>query len=1128
MLEHDTLLLASGCAESRSTMRAIFEEGFNLLEASSDRQTMLLLEQNHNCIASLILDATLSSGIDMQILTQIGNSATLRKVPVVVLTPPEQPEMVASALRMGAMEAMGGDTDSFVLQRRVQNIVDLHRHKWHLEELVEEQSSILKNSNDAMVGVLSSIVEYRSVESGQHILRIRGFTKILLQEIARSSSRYELVEQTIDMISSAAALHDIGKISIPDAILNKPGPLTGEEWQIMQSHAVTGCQIIENLSEIGDHEYLRYAYNICRYHHERWDGSGYPDGIAGDHIPICAQVVGLADAYDALTTKRVYKAAVSCEQAANMIIGGECGTFSPLILECFKHVTGCFAELARCYADGRSPNTEDFDTRLPGPAQMEELDALQALRSKYQMLLHYVDAAVVEVDVDQGVYHVVYNPDPNLELLNNNSSLEEFVRSIIDQTALPAEKEKLRTFVAEEIPRFLREGLMRLHYRMPVYAAGVPHWYDLTILRQSLADRNARKIIAIWQEEGNDRIRTLPAEELPENLCLCINDRWLTLKNSGRQIAGLLNYTREELGELFHDRLMELILPEDREMVRRQTAAQLVQGRRVELEYRLRHKNGSTVWVLHRCRLETDAAGEEQFWGILVDITATKRKQEQLQKQLQRQQIILSQTENVLYEWDVATDKLTFSDSWEQIFGYPPAEGNLLALLSAGSHFYPEDVGVVLESMAAMQSGNDYQVMEVRIVKADGRYLWCRFRSTGLRNEKGEIVKIVGIIINVDEEKRSAQALQERAERDTLTKLLNKHAARQQVESYLAGSSANLHCALFIIDLDDFKYINDRYGHMFGDSVLFQAAKEIRRLFRAQDIVARIGGDEFMVLMRGVTDRKLVENRCVQLLDAFHNVMQSQLRGRYLSCSVGVALFPQHGSSYSELFQRADQALYYAKDRGKSSYAIFDNGDAFYFNRRKLETAINERIESDDRSGLAGGNTVHYVFRHLYESQDLDATIQELLTLVGRQMNGSRAYIFENSEDNRFCSNTFEWCNEDILPEIGNLQNISYTEDIPNLTGMFDEQGLVYCPDIVQLPEDLYHILERRGVKSILLCAIRDNGVMRGFIGLDECRVNHYWTKEQTDLFRVFGETLSVFLLKKRAQDKNIRLRKEK
>ena len=302
--------------------------------------------------------------------------------------------------------------------------------------------------------------------------------------------------------------------------------------------------------------------------------------------------------------------------------------------------------------------------------------------------------------------------------------------------------------------------------------------------------------------------------------------------------------------------------------------------------------------------------------------------------------------------------------------------------------------------------------------------------------------------------------------------------------------------------------------------MLTQTAREIKKLFRNQDIVARIGGDEFLVLMRGVSDQKLVESRCQQLLNILQNVFQHQKHKLPMSCSIGVALSPEHGKSYYELFKRADQALYWAKDKGKNNFVFYNEAEEKLNFQKGIVSAVNNRIDSDEEPGLADNNLVRYAFQRLYGSKNVENAINDILELVGRKMNVSRVYIFENSDDNRYCYNTFEWCNEGIAPEIQNLQGISYEEDIAGYVDMYNEQGIFYCPDIDELPENIYDIVAPQGIKSLLHCAIRDGGVFRGYIGFDECVELRYWTKEQIETLTYFAEMLSTFLLKHRKQEK--------
>ena len=1126
MTKHDTLLLACGTPENRQRLRSILEENYNLLESANSHQTILLLEQNIQCIAAVLLDITNPDVLRQELLTQPATTALLDQVPVIVITRDDNSQVLQLAFRFGAADVIPIHYDPYAFTQRLENIIQLHLHKRHLESLAEEQANMLQHSNDIMVDALSSIIEYRSVESGQHVLRIRHFTKLLLGELVRCCPEYGLTDTVVGIISSAAALHDIGKIAIPDAILTKPGKLTPEEMEQMKTHCLTGCRILQRIGALGNQDYLRYAHNICHYHHERWDGRGYPEGLAGDDIPICAQVVGLADVYDALTTKRVYKEAYSFDTAVNMILKGDCGAFSPKLLECFKHVTEDLEAMARAYADGLAPDSEDFDVTLPPPDMAGKDAGIERTWAKYQALVHYVNVFLLELDLDQDLFHLIYNPYPELHSFHNISNLQGLKNLLLEELVVPDQRQEMEHFIHRELDTFIATGLRRIHHLFRLRSADYPQGqlFEVTLLRINPGETTRRTLAVLCRKLTEDQPKTdLPEPTFPglaDYSYHCRFDQGFTLVSldgPGKDLAG---YTQEEIARLFDNRLLEMVVPEDRERILQACSRQFRVGKSLTIEYRLRHKDGSVIWVLDKTNLILDNQGQELLQSFLIDITANKKTLEELHRQLSRYEIILAQTENVLFEWDTVTDRISFSNTWEQIFGFQAQSADVRDALANGSYFHPDDLPRLFDRISNLENGSNYEAVEVRIASAKGHYIWCRFRASAIRDPEGALKKIVGIIINISAEKQAQQNLLDRADRDSLTKLLNKHAARKKAELYLQQLGHQAHCALLIIDLDNFKQVNDRYGHLFGDSVLTKVSAEIQRLFRSRDIIARIGGDEFLVLMRGISDRSLVESRCKQLLQALHSAFRNQHYVLPLSCSIGVALAPEHGSVYVDLFQRADQALYQAKALGKDIFVFYDPQQFPASLPQRNLTAINNRIDSDEEPGMADGSIVQYAFQRLYTSRDVSQSINDILDLVGRQLNVSRVYIFENSPDNRFCSNTYEWCNEGIRPEIQNLQNISYETDIPDYEQNFNEQGIFYCPDISVLPQKAYDIVAPQGIKSMLHCAIREGNVFRGYIGFDECVTQRFWTKEQIQVLTYFSEMLSVFLLKKQAQEK--------
>lgn len=1129
-MNRNTLLIVDDMEVNRAILRSLFEDDYNLLEAQNGDQALMMLNQYADTIAAMLLDIVMPVKDGYQVLEEMAQAKLLGSVPVIVITAQDSSENEVRAFDLGASDIVMKPFEAHVVRRRVQNVVELHQHRRHLEELVEEQAVGLRESRDVLMDALSSVIEHRSIESGQHVLRIRMFTRVLLEDVMHSYPEYGLTDRKIDVIASAAALHDIGKIAIPDVILNKPGPLTEEEFEVMKTHTEKGCEILAGLERMHDKEYLQYAYNICRYHHERWDGKGYPEGLKGENIPICAQAVGIADAYDALTTDRVYKQAYTPETAYNMILNGKCGRFSPRLMECFKNVQKAFADLTRNYADGLSPRAS-FKEAPPQPLkQVKELEnTLELGQIKYFAMLRYENSTVMEVDAESGVYHLVYKESNDFDAFRSGTLFEASCSAFLQSSVHPDDREHLQ--ISSYIQEFLVSGAMERSWKCRVFhrACGEYVWYEATMLRINTKTVKQHKILLVWRKLGRDLPAVGEKKSIPlpimENSMIgiqqCRNDRWFTMLQINDGVVSLLGYSREDLQEMFQNRFIEIIHPEDREAVIQQIRKQLDNGNTFELEYRAFTKDGRVLWLLDKSQLFMGADGVEYLNCVLIDITKSKQEQEELRLTMERHQIIMDQTNDIIFEWDIRLNQIYYSPNWIKKFGYEAISKDISTRIPQASHILPEDIPVFVVLMNDVRTGAPYGEAELRIANAEGQYLWCRIRATTQFDHEGKPIKAVGVILDIDGEKRRTQDLIDKADRDNLTNLHNKNAARHRIQGLMKQQEDTKTSAMMVIDLDNFKVVNDSFGHMFGDAVLLEASARLQKLFRPEDVVSRIGGDEFLVYINNIPNKSFLLDRAEKLTASMQGVLAEELHEYPLSCSVGVACFPNDASDYQELFLCCDKALYKAKSKGKNQFILYDNatmGHPFGLEPQQMAIA-STRIESNEAYDFETANMVQQVFRVLSQSGHVEKAVRSILEMVGRKYHVSRAYIFEESEDGSYCTNTFEWCDDGIEPEIDQLQSVAYAE-IGDYHENFDANGIFYCTDTSVLPKEQYELLASQGVRSLLQCAIHDTGKFAGFVGFDDCTNKRVWTQSQINALTFVSELLSIFLLKKRAQDR--------
>ena len=332
------ILIVDDSEMNREILTEMLQDDFRILEAENGEEALKMLKQYDTGISLMLLDIVMPVMNGFEVLAAMAREHWMDDIPVIMISSEGSEEYIRRAYEMGIADYIRRPFDAKTVYQRVFNTIKLYAKQRRLISLVADQIYEKEKNNRMMVGILSQIVEFRNGESGPHVLHIQTLTRLLLERLVQKTGQYGLSWSEQYMISMASALHDIGKIGIDEKILNKSGKLTKEEFDIMKTHTLIGATMLENLKMYQGEILLEVAYQICRWHHERYDGKGYPDGLVGEEIPISAQVVSLADAYDALISDRVYKKAYSHEQAVKMILNGECGAFNPVLLECLTDI----------------------------------------------------------------------------------------------------------------------------------------------------------------------------------------------------------------------------------------------------------------------------------------------------------------------------------------------------------------------------------------------------------------------------------------------------------------------------------------------------------------------------------------------------------------------------------------------------------------------------------------------------------------------------------------------------------------------------------------------------------------------------------------------------------------------
>lgn len=779
-----TILIADDSEMNRIILTDMLGNEYTVLEAKDGIQTINILREKEAEIDLLLLDIVMPELDGFGVLKAMKTYGWIGQIPVIMISAESAVNLVEQAYEMGVTDYINRPFEALVVRRRVVNTLKLFEKQKRLVQMVAEQVYEKERNSDMMIAIFSHIVEFRNGESGPHVLHIRIMTQLLCRHLAKKTDRYLMTEEDIAMYSTASALHDIGKISVPESILNKPGRLTGEEFEIVKSHSEIGAEMLKSILKTRKDPLITIAHDICRWHHERWDGRGYPDGLQGEEIPVYVQIVALADVYDALTSERCYKKAFSHEQAVEMILNGECGAFNPLILECLTEVSD----------------------QLKKELQREGAPA-------------WADEPQTTAKMDQ--------------LLRNNE-LEESAKIL---KVMEQEREKARFFAST--------------------AEEIQFTYNAVTSMVSLSEWAAKKL-------GLEQTFIDPQK----------SDQSFLGKEKIAELAEALHHTTPEKPDV----KLELRLPADGEL-------------------RWHRIHARSLWTMEE---------NPEYRGAVGKITDIHDQYADKGETAEDVSCFGEDVVSVMQKLALVFDKVRLVDVQKTAAFELGSDGMIHE--SACSCYHMWNRGSRCENCISLQA-----------VRQKKRFSKLEFTDTHIYQVIAQYVKIenkayVLEIVNCIEDMFLLGA-KEKGEltdkilqynkalyTDSMTGIYNRRYYEEKADQIERAAVA-------MIDADNFKTINDTFGHLAGDQALKAISQAINANIRDADMLIRYGGDEFL-LIAPLTGKKEFEDKLEQIRRSVEELSLDEYPDMKLSVSLG-GVYSE--DTLQNAVEAADCLMYQAK-----------------------------------------------------------------------------------------------------------------------------------------------------------------------------------------------------------------------
>ena len=781
------ILIADDSAMNRAILVEMLGDGYDVIEAENGREAVRVLQSAPE-IDLLLLDIMMPEMDGFEVLEQMKRYGWIEDVPVVMISAENGSAYVERAYDLGATDFISRPFDMAIVRRRVTNTLMLYTKQKQLVGLVARQVYENQKSNNLMINILSHIVEFRNGESGSHVLHIHTATELILNHLVKKTDKYKLSAADIAMIGTASSLHDIGKINIPEEILNKPGRLTKEEFEIMKTHTTIGAHILENLPFQQEEPLVKVSYEICRWHHERWDGRGYPDGLKGEEIPIAAQVVALADVYDALTSERCYKKAFDHDTAVRMILNGECGTFNPLLMECLTEVAD---DLHRALTDNEAAAQMNFGsaTRKITDALLHENDLPETGRLENAL----------QIEQQKHTFYVDHTPDLQLDYneASDTATMSEWgVKHLHCPREMPFKNAMETLLVSPNDRSAMLDAIAKTDADHPDTAVtvllsvdGLLRWYKVHIRTLWMRGEETTRVGLVMQAEDVHEKTIRDAKEVTKE----------TIITTGKGMACMM-------------RMLKNVF----DVVR-------------------------LVDVGHTCVLSVDEQGK------IVDEDHPCYAVWNRENRCENCVSFKAFTQKT----QLAKIEFMGEDAYQVISKYVEVEGRACVL---------ELVVRLRKDMPLSFHGREHLV-------------------------------------------RSLHQYSQELYLDALTGAFNR---RYYEEQFCGQDSAD---GVAVLDVDNFKAINDTYGHQAGDAALRTIVQAIVGCIRGSDILIRYGGDEFLLVFPDIPE-PVFHRRLQEISSAVSDATVPDHPEMRLSVSVG-GVYKM--SPLSDAVYHADTLMYKAK-----------------------------------------------------------------------------------------------------------------------------------------------------------------------------------------------------------------------